>query len=128
MELIIKSAAAALTAAAVGLLIKKSNPEISMLLGACVTALIVTAAMGFAKGIKELSETVKNIAGGSSTFIAPVVKCLAVAIITKLASDLCKDSSQAAVASALELAGSVCAMSIAMPMIMSVLKMIGGFL
>lgn len=123
-----KSAAAALTAAAVGLLIKKSNPEISMLLGACVTALIVTAAMGFAEGIKELSETVKNIAGGTETLIAPVVKCLAVAIITKLSSDLCRDSSQAAVASAMELAGSICAMSIAMPLILSVLKMIGGFI
>ncbi len=123
-----KSAAAAFMAVAVGLLIKKSNPEISMLLGACVAALIVTAAMGFSKGIKELSETVKNIAGGSETFIAPVMKCLAVAIITKLSSDLCRDSSQAAVGSALELAGSICAMSIAMPLIMSVLKMIGGFL
>ncbi len=123
-----KSAAAALTAAAVGLLIKKSNPEISMLLGACVTALIVTAAMGFAEGIKELSETVKNIAGGTETLIAPVVKCLAVAIITKLSSDLCRDSSQTAVASAMELAGSICAMSIAMPLILSVLKMIGGFI
>lgn len=128
MELIIKSAAAALTAAAVGLLIKKSNPEISLLLGACTTALIAAAAMGFAKGIKELSQTVQNIAGGSATLAAPVLKCLAVAIITKLSADLCKDSSQTAAASALELAGSICAMSIAMPLIISVLKMIGGFL
>ncbi len=128
MELIIKSAAAALTAAAVGLLIKKSNPEISMLLGACTAALIVGAATAFASGIKELTQTVQNIAGGSSAFAAPVMKCLAVAIITKLSADLCRDSSQAAAASALELAGSICAMSIAMPLIMSVLKMIGGFI
>lgn len=128
MELIVKSAAAALTAAAVGLLIKKSNPEISMLLGACTTAIIMIAAMGFAKGIRELSETVKNIAGSSETLIAPVIKCLAVAIITKISADLCKDSSQSAAASALELAGTICAMSIALPAIMSVLNTIGGFL
>ena len=74
MELIIKAAAAALTAGLVGLLIKRSNPELSLALSACTVALILIGALGFAKGILELSEAVKTIAGGSAKFISPVLK------------------------------------------------------
>lgn len=126
MELIFKAAAAALIAGAVGLLIKRSNPEISLLLSVCTVALIMIAALGFAEGLKELAAAVKTIAGSSETLIAPVLKCVAIAIVTKIASELCKDAAQAASASAVELAGTICALSVAMPLIMSMLKMIGG--
>lgn len=126
MELIFKAAAAALIAGAVGLLIKRSNPEISLLLSVCTVALIMIAALGFAEGLKELAAAVKAIAGSSETLIAPVLKCVAIAIVTKIASELCKDAAQAASASAVELAGTICALSVAMPLIMSMLKMIGG--
>lgn len=126
MELIFKAAAAALIAGAVGLLIKRSNPEVSLLLSACTVALILIAALGFAEGLRELADAVRIITGSSETLIAPVLKCVAIAIVTKIASELCKDASQAASASAVELAGTVCALSVAMPLIMSMLKMIGG--
>lgn len=126
MELIFKAAAAALIAGAVGLLIKRSNPELSLLLSACTVALIMIAVLGFAEGLRELADMVKTITGSSETLIAPVLKCVAIAIVTKIASELCKDASQAAGASAVELAGTVCALSVAMPLIMSMLKMIGG--
>lgn len=128
MELIIKAAAAALTAAVVGLLIKRSNPEISLLLSSCTVALIMIAAIGFAQGIRELANAVKTIAGSQSTLIAPVLKCVAIGIITKLSSELCRDSAQAAAATAVELAGTICALSVAMPLILSMLKMVGGML
>ena len=121
-----KAAAAALSAAAIVLLVKRTNPEISLLLSACAVTLIVTAAVGFLGGLKELTDAVKTIAGANETLTGPVLKCVAIAIITKLTAELCKDSSQAAAASAVELAGTVCAMSAAMPLVMSMLKMIGG--
>ena len=65
-------------------------------------------------------------AGSNETLTGPVLKCVAIAIITKVTAELCKDASQGAAASAVELAGTVCAMSAAMPLIMSMLKMIGG--
>jgi len=126
MELIIKSAATALIAAVVGLLIKRSNPEISILLSSCTVAVIITSAIGFANGIKELAETVRIIGGGSETFALPVLKCVAIATITKLSTELCRDNSQVALASAVEFAGTLCAVSVTMPFVMSMLKMIGA--
>ena len=126
MELMIKAAAVALSAAAIVQLIKRSNPELSLLLSVCAVTMILIAAMGFLGGIKELTDAVKTIAGSNETLTGPVLKCVAIAIITKVTAELCKDASQGAAASAVELTGTVCAMSTAMPLIMSMLKMIGG--
>ena len=126
MELIMKAAAVALIAGMMGLLIKRSNPEISLLLSAAAVTMIGIAAMSFAGEIKGLVKTVKTLCGTSDVFLAPVLKCTSVAIITKLTAELCRDASQGACAAAVELAGTVCAMCLAMPLIMNMLKMMGG--
>ncbi len=128
MELIVKAAALALTAALIGIVLRRTNPELSLLLSICTVVLIMGAALGFAKSFTELAQTVQRIFGVSETLIKPVLKCVAVAIITKITSDLCKDSSQAAAASAVELAGTVCALCIIMPLLMSMLTAIGGMI
>ena len=128
MELIVKAAALALTAALIGIVLRRTNPELSLLLSICTVVLIMGAALGFAKSFTELAQTVQRIFGVSETVIKPVLKCVAVAIITKMTSDLCKDSSQAAAASAVELAGTVCALCIIMPLLMSMLTAIGGMI
>lgn len=125
MELILKAAALALTAALIGIVLRRTNPELTLLLSICTVALIMGAAVGFAKGFVELAETLQRIFDVSELLIKPVVKCVAVAIITKMTSDLCRDSSQAAAASAVELAGTVCALCIIMPLLMSMLTTIG---
>ena len=128
MALVGKAAALALTAALIGLLLRRTNPELTLLLSIGAVTLIMGAALGFAKSFTELAQTVQRIFGVSETLIKPVIKCVAVAIITKLTSDLCKDSSQAAAASAVELAGTVCALCIIMPLLMSMLTAIGGMI
>ena len=128
MELIVKAAALALTAALIGIVLRRTNPELSLLLSICTVVLIMGAALGFAKSFTELAQTVQRIFGVSETLIKPVLKCVAMAIITKMTSDLCKDSSQAAAASAVELAGTVCALCIIMPLLMSMLTAIGGMI
>ena len=70
----------------------------------------------------------QRIFGVSETLIKPVIKCVAVAIITKMSADLCKDASQASAASAVELAGTVCALCIIMPLLLSMLTAIGGMI
>ena len=128
MELILKAAALALTAALIGIVLRRTNPEMTLLLSICTVVLIMGAALGVAKSFTELAQTVQRIFGVSETLIKPVIKCVAVAIITKMTSDLCKDSSQAAAASAVELAGTVCALCIIMPLLLSMLTAIGGMI
>ena len=125
MELLIKASAVGIAAGLICLVIKKSNPELSAVLGAAAVS-ICFAAVSFAAPLRELAELIKSMTSSGELFIAPVMKCAAIAIVTKLASELCRDSSQSAVASSVELAGSICALSVAMPLIISMLKTIGA--
>ena len=128
MELILKAAALALTAALIGIVLRRTNPEMTLLLSVCTVVLIMGAALGFAQSFTELAQAVQRIFGVSETLIKPVIKCVAVAIITKMSADFCKDASQASAASAVELAGTVCALCIIMPLLLSMLTAIGGMI
>lgn len=126
MELIIKAAALAVLSAIMSLLLKKHNPELSLILGAVTALGILISAMGLLNGLRELREQVTRIMGGAETLLSPVLKCLAIAIVTRIAADLCKDSAQNAAAAAVELAGTVGALTTVLPLLMNVLELIGG--
>ena len=128
METIIKCAALALTCSAVCLLIKKGNPELSLALSAGAAVLIAMAAFKLGESLMALVESVKTIIGAANTTVAPVLKCVAIAAVTKIAGELCKDASQSAAAASIELAGTMCAIGVAMPMVISMLKLIGGMI
>ena len=128
MELIFKISIAALNAVLIGLLLRKRSPELSTVLSMCAVCMILLSALGFAAGLKELTETVRKIVGDSETLIAPVLKCVGIALISRVSAELCRDASQSAAAAAVEWAGSACAMGVAMPLILGMLKMLGALL
>jgi len=123
-----KAAAAALAAAVTGLLIKKSNPDLSFALTAFTAAAVMLAAMNFLDGFAELVRTVRQMSGVSDKYILPVIKCAGIGICTKLCSELCRDASQNSVAVSVEMAGAVCALAVSMPLVLSMLKMLGTLL
>ena len=129
MNLVWKAAAAAIFSAVMALMIKKQNPEAALLLGAVTALGILAASFGLLDGFRDLRRvTVVMLGEEGELFVGPVLKCLGISVITRLTADLCRDAAQNAAASSVELAGTVCAMGTAMPLLMSVLKMIGGML
>lgn len=125
MEIIIRSTAAALAASAMCLMIKRSNPELSLLLGICTASIILASVLRAADSIRELTDTVRSLTGLNGKYMLPVLKCTAISITTKIGTSICRDASQTSAAAALELAGAICALAAAMPMIISMLGMIG---
>ena len=124
----LRCAAAALTAAVMGLLIKQKNPELAMLLSIVTVAMILLAAFSLFAGIWELRDTVNAIIGRHEELTAPLFKCFAVGLLTKISGELCTEASNRAAGTAVELAGTLCALSLMMPLLLGVLKMIGGML
>ena len=125
MELIFKSAAAAISGAVIIMLIKRHNPELSTILSICTVTVILISALTFVSELKELVRTAVRLSGTSDIYISAVLTCLAVSIVTKLGSDICRDASQAALASTVEFAGTVCAVSIVLPIVSSMLELVG---
>ena len=128
MEPMLRISAAAVCALLSCLLLRRTNPELAAALGIAAVGMILLAALNMGSGLKELRETLRDRFQLKETMMQPVLKCVAVGIVTRLTADLCKDSSQNAAASAVEVAGSFCALGIIMPLLVSMLKMVGDFL
>ena len=128
MEPMLRISAAAVCALLSCLLLKRTNPELAAALGIAAVGMILLAAMNMGSGLKDLRETLRDRFQLKDTMMQPVLKCVALGIVTRLTADLCKDSSQNAAASAVEVAGSFCALGIIMPLLVSMLKMVGDFL
>lgn len=125
MELIIKCSAAAIVASVTSLLIKRRNPEMSFALTAAAVCVVLIAAMRFAGTLSSVSRTVRTYIGNSDAQMIPLLKCLGISCVTKVTTDLCRDTAQSALASSLELAGTVCAAAVSAPLINSLLRLIG---
>lgn len=125
MDLLIKAAVLGAVGALAALLIKRSNPELSLALTLAVSLLILGLAMELFSGVREVIDLAAKAAGLSEAILMPVLKCVGIGVITKLATELCKDAGQGAVASSVELVGAAGALYIALPLIKTLLQMIG---
>lgn len=122
MDILLKCAACAVTAAILGLVIKKNNPEAALLLALGAAAAVLTAIFSVSGDMFSFLQDLMSITGLPDGIAAVVLKTVAVAVITGLAADVCKDSGQGALASACETAGALTAMYIALPLLKIVLE------
>jgi len=126
MSLIVKAASAALIACVCMVLIKKRAPEHALLLAALTAVMLIAAALLSGREIARLWSQLAGSAAISGAVVSPVFKCVALGLITRLSADLCKDSGSAAIASAVELVGCVCALMAVSPLMVMLVDMIGG--
>ena len=128
MELLIKCAALAVFSAVAALLIRRVNPELSLLIGASAAIVILLSALALFREVLDAAKETERIFVSRLIEARPILKCLGIAVITRLGADLCRDASQSALAAAMETAGTLCAAAAAMPMILTLLTTIGGML
>lgn len=127
MNVILKASALFLTGSLIGILLRKNNPEFALLLSLATITTVFIGCTSIAGELKAFVETVQKMSQDSA-LTYPVWKCLAIAVITRISSELCRDASQGAASSAMEFTGTICALCVAMPLILSVAKTIGGLL
>ena len=125
MEIIIKAVVIAICGAVLTLLLRRTTPEFSLLLALAACAVVLTMALTLYRSVSEVLDLISLNATLSSVFVAPVIKCVGIGITARLGSDLCKDSGQAALASSVEICGAVCAIYVSLPLIKTLLRMIG---
>ena len=124
MTVLFRAAAVALTGVVLGLLLRRSAPELGLALSAAVSLAAGLMALELTGSFGALWETVKVQTGLSPAVLRPVFKCAGMGIVTRLTADMCRDAGQSAAASAVELCGTVCAMAAALPLIQALMEMI----
>ena len=110
------------------LLLKKHRPELVLPLSLAAICAVFALALTLTRPFAELLEKAREQYGVQEVYLLPLLKCCAAAMIARLTADLCREASQNAVASAVELLGVLCALGAAMPLIGSMLGVIGELL
>ena len=128
MELLFKISGALLVTSCAALMIRRSNPEISLLLSMAAVYVVIGAEILLLKPLRDLLETTRELYGVGEVYLLPLVKCCAAALAARLSADLCREASQNAAASAVELLGLLCALGAAMPLVSNMIAAIGEML
>lgn len=125
---ILKIAAVAISAVLCAVVVKKQVKELALVLSLAAGAVILSAALGTLESVRALLDELAQLAGMEPAVLAPVVKTVGAAIITRVTMEICKDAGEGGIASFVEIAGSAVALYLALPLVRAVLSAITGLL
>ena len=123
-----KIAAAAMVVAVCGLVLRKQTPEISLVLVLFGAVLIFGQSIGAIREINNMIQQLRQISGLSPAVVTPVIKTVGVAILTRFAAEICKDTGEGGLAACVETAGTAAALLLTLPLLKTVLSMLTGLL
>jgi len=128
METLLKAAAVCIPAAVFAAAMKKDSPAMALLLAAAAACVTLYLALGAVTETAAFLGELADTAGISSAALSAVMKTVGIAVVSRLAADVCRDAGMSAAASAAELAGTAAALFAALPLMRTALSMIGGML
>ncbi len=128
MEELGKAAAIAVAGAVCVVVVKKNTREIGMVLALAAGVLVLSLSIGAMTGVRELMDRLSEAAGLSPAVLAPVLKTVGIAILTRVSAELCRDVEEGGIAAALETAGAASALFVALPLLRAVLDTVTGLL
>ena len=128
MESVVRLAAAAVAAALCAVVVKQHAREVGAVLALAAGALLLGAALGAIEEVRALADELGELIGLSPAVLAPVLKTVGIAILTRIAAELCRDAGEGGIAAAAETAGPPAAVLAALPLLRAVLSTITGLL
>ena len=128
MEAMAKLAAVGVTAVVLSAVLKKNTPELALLLvlaaGLWMTFL---AAAGLGAAVELMEELAEQV-GLSEALLEPVVKTVALSILTRLTAEICRSAGEGGVAAFVETAGAALSLLAALPLVRAVAQLMGELL
>ena len=128
MEAMAKLAAVGVTAVVLSAVLRKNTPELALLLAlAAGLWMLAMAAEGMGAAVALMEELAEQ-AGLSEVLLEPVVKTVALSILTRLTAEICRSAGEGGVAAFVETAGAVLALLAALPLVRAVARLMGELL
>ena len=124
MDACLKLSIGAVAAALAALTIRRQNEDLALLLG------VAGCCMGGLLTLELLSPVLEQVrrlfsrTGLDEALLSPLLKCVGVALLSQLASAICLDAGQSALAKTVELGGAVLALTLSLPLISAVLSLL----
>lgn len=127
MDLLKISFIGILTALLYGL-IRQIKPEMAPLVILGGTAVIILAVSDVLLDVTDSVNSMMELAGLEKENVSLLIKSLGICVVTQFAADICYDNSSSTLGSAVELAGRLGAIALALPMIKSVARIAVGLI
>ncbi|MDR2360997.1 MAG: hypothetical protein LBD85_06990 [Oscillospiraceae bacterium] len=121
MEILLKAAAIGIAASVIGLVIRRQNPDMALMLTLAVTAAMLTGAAALITPLLSFINELAENAGISSELLSPVLKAVAISTVGKVASDVCRDADQSALSGSIEFCAALAALICAIPLTRAIL-------
>lgn len=128
MDTMVKLAAVGVTAVVLAAVLRKNTPELALLLALAAGLWILAAVADGLGAVVALMDELAGQAGLSEVLLEPVVKTVALSILTKLTAEICRSAGETGVAAFVETAGAVLALVVTLPMVRAVAQLMGELL
>ncbi len=125
---ILKLAAVAIISAICAVVVKKNVQELGLVLALTAGVLLLSYALGAIESARNLLDLLADTAGLEPAVLAPVIKTVGIAIVTRVSAEICRDAKEGGIAAFLETAGAACALFVALPLVRAVMDMVMGLL
>lgn len=125
---IIKIAFLGILTALLYALLKQIKPEIAPLIALGGAAVVLIALAESLMNVSNSVDEMMSLAGIEKENVSILMKALGICVVTQFAADICYDNSCSSMAAAVELAGRIGAIVLAMPMLKSVAQLAIGLI
>ena len=107
------------------LALRRYVPELALLLGIVTAGTVLLLEAGAFAQVREGFEWLAEQAGLSKSLTEPVVKVVLIAVLSRLAGQVCRDAGEGSAALCCELAGTFAALCAVLPLLRQVLSLVG---
>ena len=128
METAMKAAAVCLLGALLATLVKKTSPDMALLLALAVCAVVLTALV---RGLEEITAFLQELlerGGLSAELFTPLLKTVGIALVTRTGGALCRDAGEGAMAAVVEMSGAFAVVLVSLPLFRAAWQMLEGLL
>ena len=128
MEQIVKVAALCLIGAILGAVLKKTGPEQAAMISLALTIVVGSMLLQLLDDILSFVQKLMELGGLLPQLFRPLFKTVAIALVSRVGCELCRDADSAAAASLVEICGAFGAVLAALPLFETVWDMLQGML
>ncbi len=108
-------------------LLRRQSPEQALLLTLAILAVVMARCLSLAVPLLEELRALFGRAGIEAAYVSILLRTTAAALVTRFCADLCKDGGSQALATAVETAGAIAALAIALPLLQAVVDLLLGY-
>ena len=124
MDIFVKCVLIAIVTAVVATMIKRYLPEVSTIILIIAVAAIFISLGHILGEVFDFVENLAEIAGISNELLNPVFKVSAIAILSRIACDICRDVGASSLVTVVELCASAVAIILSLPLFNMVIGLI----